>query len=447
MLSLDYTQRAASPTNAIDELQKRYALSKVGGRLRVVDLQELTELQQGERQGSIHFYEMTDARLLMSRFLETLSIVSKPRIDIANFLTDPNTKIFDDVCYSPLAMPGNFINLWQGPTAKPEPGDWSVIKQHIWEVICDSDEAKYSYLTKYLAHMVQRPEDKPGVMVVLSSKQGAGKGVFFECLRRIWSASTVFTSRVKDVIGQFNSTLENSYVLILDEAFFHGDRGAWDSMKSLITEPFLRIEGKYQPQRQVNSLHRIFASTNHRQFGSTTSDDRRHFFLSVSEKRVADYAYFNQVSQAINDDSVISAMLAELTSLDLKGFNVRQFPKSSERDAQVLESLMGFDDYWYQSLLSEVIYNSDLYGPMTYEAGFISSATLHQQAQTYVRTGPYKGRVTHRMVSDSMKRLCPSAQQTRGSGSDRNQRGFVLPQLAVARREFAEALGIDVDWS
>ena len=446
MLKLNSSQSLVSPVSGLVELQKRFALSRIGGKLRVVDLLEISELKQGIRQRPLSYFDTSDARLLMGRLLETLPVKTKPSDDIKNFFSNPNTRVFVDVCYSPSQSSDDVINLWQGPRIKGQAGDWSVIKRHIREIICDCDESKFEYLIRYIAHMLQKPEEKPGVMIVLSSKQGTGKGLFFECLRRIWSSSTVFTSSIKDVVGQFNSVLENSYVLILDEAFFHGDRGAWDRMKSLTTESFLRIEAKFQPQRQVNSLHRIFASTNHRQFGATTFDDRRHLFFGVAESRVGDFNYFKQLAEAIADDAVIAAMVAELESMDLRGFNVREFPKSSERAFQVLESLIGFDDYWYQVLLSEQIDCSDLVFSVPYNFGFVSSSSLHRYAQKHVRSGPHKGRITHRMISDGLRSLCPSALQARGSAAHRDQRGFLLPELKTARKEFAKALEIEVDW-
>lgn len=446
MLKLNSSQSLVSPVSGLVELQKRFALSRIGGKLRVVDLLEISELKQGIRQRPLSYFDTSDARLLMGRLLETLPVKTKPSDDIKNFFSNPNTRVFVDVCYSPSQSSDDVINLWQGPRIKGQAGDWSVIKRHLREIICDCDESKFEYLIRYIAHMLQKPEEKPGVMIVLSSKQGTGKGLFFECLRRIWSSSTVFTSSIKDVVGQFNSVLENSYVLILDEAFFHGDRGAWDRMKSLITEAFLRIEAKFQPQRQVNSLHRIFASTNHRQFGATTFDDRRHLFFGVAESRVGDFNYFKQLAEAIADDAVIAAMVAELESMDLRGFNVREFPKSSERAFQVLESLIGFDDYWYQVLLSEQIDCSDLVFSVPYNFGFVSSSSLHRYAQKHVRSGPHKGRITHRMISDGLRSLCPSALQARGSAAHRDQRGFLLPELKTARKEFAKALEIEVDW-
>lgn len=446
MIELNPAISAVTAGSGLTELQKRFALSKIGGKLRVVDMQEISELKQGRTRGPLSYFDLSDARLLMSRVLETLPVATKSSHDIQNFFRHPKTHVFVDVCYSPSQSPDDVINLWQGPRIKGQAGDWSVIKEHIREIICDCDESKFEYLIRYIAHMLQKPEEKPGVMIVLSSKQGTGKGLFFECLRRIWSSSTVFTSSIKDVVGQFNSVLENSYVLILDEAFFHGDRGAWDRMKSLITEPFLRIEAKFQPQRQVNSLHRIFASTNHRQFGATTFDDRRHLFFGVAESRVGDFNYFKQLAEAIADDAVIAAMAAELESMDLRVFNVREFPKSSERAFQVLESLIGFDDYWYQVLLSEQIDCSDLVFSVPYNFGFVSSSSLHRYAQKHVRSGPHKGRITHRMISDGLRSLCPSALQARGSAAHRDQRGFLLPELKTARKEFAKALNIEVDW-
>ena len=72
------------------------------------------------------------------------------------------------------------------PVIKPTQGDWSRIRTHLYEVICDGDIELFEYLLDYVAHMLQRPEEKPGVMVVLLGSQGTGKGLFFQILQRVW---------------------------------------------------------------------------------------------------------------------------------------------------------------------------------------------------------------------------------------------------------------------
>ena len=72
--------------------------------------------------------------------------------------------------------------------------------------------------------MLQCPEHKPGVMLVLLGRQGTGKGLFFQILQRIWSRTSLLVSDIDQIVGRFNAALEHNYVIIMDEAMFSGDR-------------------------------------------------------------------------------------------------------------------------------------------------------------------------------------------------------------------------------
>ena len=92
-----------------------------------------------------------------------------------------------------------------------------------------------------MAHALQKPEEKPGVMINLLGGQGIGKGTLGRIFQRIWTATYVQVSNISLVTGSFNAALERAYIVFLDEALFVGDRRASDRLKSLVTEPAINI--------------------------------------------------------------------------------------------------------------------------------------------------------------------------------------------------------------
>ena len=119
--------------------------------------------------------------------------------------------------------------------------------------------------------------------------QGIGKGTLGHIFQKIWSATYIQVHNVKSVTGSFNAALERAYIVFMDEALFSGDRRSSDALKSLVTEPFVRINEKFQPSRQIRSYHRFVAATNADHFKNTEPDDRRDFTLRVSESRKGDH--------------------------------------------------------------------------------------------------------------------------------------------------------------
>jgi len=388
-------------------------------------------------------YKQAAGKLLMERHLEELPVSSNARQVVKDFLVSPNTKVFDAVAFSPLPTPTSTLNYWIGSPVTPQAGDWSVIMDFLINSICSGNGRLFAYLIRYLAHMLQKPEEKPGIMIVLLGGQGTGKGSFFRLQRAIWQHTTLQVSDVAHVIGSFNAAIERSYVVCMDEALFSGDRKALDRLKSMVTEPTVTIEQKYQPRRTINSYHRFFAASNHKHFAQVEADDRRFAFFQVSEARKGDHAYWDNVHKAIDDPAVIAAMVHEMLSLDLNNFNVRQRPKTEAHMDQKLKSLSGFDRYWLEVLQTGCFWPGGRGEPMEpwEDPRFVSTKTLLGGLKEYEKGARVYTAPQEREVHQALKRLCPSAERDRQMNSKVLERGQQLPSLPDARNEFAQFMG------
>lgn len=431
---------------ALKLLQSSFALIRVGGDIRVIDLAELSELKAATGDRSLPLYKLNDANLLMKRFLETQPVPCEPRRTIANFLSDPATKVFNRIAFDPRPTPPETLNLWAPSPVRPVQGDWSVLGRFLLQIICSGDQILCAYLIQFIAHMLQYPHLKPGIMPVLLGGQGIGKGTLFSIFRAIWPATTLTVNDVDNISGGFNSSLEFVYAVFLDEAMFKGDRKALDRMKSLITEPQITIEAKFQPKRSLTSFHRFFAASNHQHFAHVEPDDRRFLFMRVSDARTGDFGYFSKINAAISDQATIAALVHYLLHLDLSGFNVRRRPYTIEHTEQKLHSLAGFDRFWFDVLttgsLSRSIASIDSWST----ARFAGSTTLTTAYHEFGTAERHAGAFTERDLSEALKRLCPSAVKARHKANGSQQRGYDLPTIAQARREFERVIGASIGW-
>jgi hypothetical protein len=71
---------------------------------------------------------------------------------------------------------GDMLNLWRGFGVEPKHGDWSLMRNHIRDVICSGNEEHFQYLIKWMAYGVQYPDRPIGVSIALRGEEGAGKG-------------------------------------------------------------------------------------------------------------------------------------------------------------------------------------------------------------------------------------------------------------------------------
>jgi hypothetical protein len=427
--------------SALQSLQVRFCLIDLGGEIRIVDQAQIRDVLSGRRSEDISFYKKQDGEMLMRRHLEAQAIPSDPKKTIPLFWVDPSTHVYNAVAFSPLMTPLTTLTYWTGPTINPQPGNWLIISDFLREVICDASQEAYEYLIRYLAHMLQKPEQKPGIIVVLLGRQGTGKGVFFSLLRAIWNRTSLLIQDVDQVLGRFNSALERHVVVCMDEAIFTGDKKAIEHLKSLITEPQCRIEKKYQPTRTIDSYHRFFAASNNSHFAHVDLDDRRFLFLRVSSRRQGDVRYFANLTKAIHDENVIGAMVHDLLKLDISKFDVRDRPKTREHRSQKLQSLLGFERYWYELLTTGM-----LGGTLWERPIFVSTNTLRNVYKEYDRNADRYRTMQSQAISACIEKYCPSAIKNRKKSVGTQERGYQLPHIDVARREFDNQIGGRGEW-
>lgn len=439
----------AAPT-ALSHLQQTFCLIKLAGEIFVLETDQISQNSAVAGTSELQFYRLVPAKLLMSRFLERQPFTDNKHEVIAAFMVSPKTKVYDSLAFSPLPTPTATLNLWRDCTINPVAGDWSLIRQYLLDVVCAGDMGAYRYLILFLAHMMQRPEDKPGILIVMLGGQGIGKGGFFRLLSAIWQQSTLLVSDINHVLGQFNAQVERSYVLCMDEALFVGDKRATERFKSFVTEPSITIEQKYQPRRTIASYHRLFAASNHAHFAQVDPDDRRFVFLRVSESRKGDTAYWDQFHKAVANPAIVAAMVHDLKNYDISDFNPRMRPKTEAHNDQKVRSLSGFVRYWHEVLSTGTIDVGCVLQPALAWEGtpFVSTHRLMSAWQAYEKQGGRRFSAPQsRDMHAALAQLCPSAKQSRKVDGGCQQRGYHLPPLPAARAEFADFLGGEVLWA
>jgi len=448
MLESESPPISESPLSIV---QKRFSLLNISAEIRIIDNQEVSDVLSGKK-NDISLYKRPEGQLVMKRHIETLPIATKPKEIIEQFLIDPKTHTYDEIAFSPLKTPPTTLNYWRGPTVTPTPGDWSIIRGFLYEVICDGNLTLYHYLLRYIAHMLQHPEEKPSIAIVMLSKSGCGKGTFFQLLTNIWSKSAIEVSDINHVIGSFNAALEKNYVVMMDEAIFVGNKAAMERLKNMISEPTVRVEQKYQPSRTIDSYHRFFAASNSEHFANIPIDDRRFVFIKVSDRKQQDLIYFDMVHKAINDSATIAAFVYDLFAIDLAHFQVRQRPITQEHLNQRIQSLDGFERFWLEVLETGKfrvkssygsIYTTDWEDPI-----FIGTQSILDSYSFYDKNASRYEPLQTQKISVALKKICPSAQNDRVKSPFGNQeRGYQLPSISIAKAEFEKAIKTSIDWN
>jgi hypothetical protein len=406
------------------EMNKEFAVVKIGGRTRVMALEE-SAIYTGWR---IPVYStFTDFRNFHHR--RKLDRGTGREIGIgAWWLAQEGRRQYAGVIYAPGKETPGYFNLWQGFACEPRAGNFDLFRAHLRENICAHNEGHAEYLLNWMARAVQEPGTPGEVAVILRGTEGVGKGVFAVQFGQLFGPHFLQVSQASHLTGNFNNHLHGCSVLFADEALFAGDRSHDSVLKTHITEPTLQIEPKGVDSFVVPNCLHILMSSNESWVVPAGADARRYFVLDVGTEHKRDFAYFRAIIDQMKDGGR-EALLHYLLQRDLTGFDVRAVPETTALAEQKAYSRRGVDQ------LVEVIADQGIL-PCAYKNSFdVALTTGEDRGKGFYaaarRLAPDLKHRSARVIANELIRHWGC----RAWKSD-SKRGLMFPRLAELRRLF-----------
>jgi hypothetical protein len=264
----------------------------------------------------------------------------------------------DGIVFDPTnKAPPSYFNLWRGFAVTPKAGDWSLLREHMRQIVCNGDDANFTYLLDWCARLVQHPELPGEVAVVMRGAKGAGKGILGRWIKNAFGQHGVQIQQPEHLVGRYNAHLRDCILLFADEAFFAGDRKHEGVLKGLITEPTLMIEAKFVDAVPVLNLIHLIMASNDDWVVPASSDERRYFVLNTSDAKRGDHAYFAAIEAQMQNGG-LAAMLHELLNRDISNFNVNGVPRTRGLKEQKALSLDSIPRWWLAVLDRGYLYES-----------------------------------------------------------------------------------------
>jgi hypothetical protein len=243
------------------------------------------------------------------------------------WLEDPEKRTYEsaDFIPTPMVCLPYVFNTFKGLRAEKlqETGDadYSIFTNHI-NILCGEEQGPTDYVTKYLAHIVQKPSEIPRVALVFKSDQGTGKNLFFENFgKKLLGKDYTFQSGDMDrVIGRFANT-SNKLLVVLDEVsgmdgFRHSDK-----IKNLITADELPWERKGIDSVSVRNCGRYIIFSNNEAPVKIETTDRRFQVNKCSNAVRNDQTYFKALIKAFNDEGQVKAFYNYLKGIDISDWD------------------------------------------------------------------------------------------------------------------------------
>ena len=191
-----------------------------------------------------------------------------------------------------------------------------------------------SHITKWLAHRVQRPQEKINHALMLGGDQGIGKDTLLEPVKYAvgpWNFQDIIPSQL---LGRFNK-FAKAVVLRINEAHDQGDAervnrfNLYERIKLYSANPpdVLRVDEKHLPEYYVFNILGLLITSNYKTGGIyLPADDRRHYVAwSTFTKEDFTPEYWNRIWRWYYAGGFehVAAYLAEL---DISDFDPKAPP-------------------------------------------------------------------------------------------------------------------------
>lgn len=195
-------------------------------------------------------------------------------------------------------------------------------KEHI-SLLCNHDLNSTNYLFKFICHLLQLPDKKPGTAIILKSKQGFGKDTLIDFVEKMIGTEHVLrTAEMDDIFGNYNVGLRDKLLLQLNEVEGKDGFSNKEKIKNIITEDKTIIREKYISAYDQKNYLRLFILSNNLNPIEITHDDRR-FAVFKSHHKKPTQSYFNNLHQIINNDEQMHLLFNYCMNYDISDFDPR----------------------------------------------------------------------------------------------------------------------------
>jgi len=274
---------------------------------------------------------------------------------IQKWLKDDNKKKYTSLNFLPGGSAPDIYNTWHGYKVAGltrTPGKVVDIEwfHKITKALTGGDDA---YFIQWLAHLIQRPGEKPRTALVFRSGQGCGKNSIFSLISNMMGNKlcNLISDADNDLFGRFTDALENRKLIVIDEAQAKKNARA---LKGIISNPETRCEKKGQQAYTIANFSGVVFLTNKAVPVDIESDDRR-YIVYQSDKTLKNEKEFWESfwEDYVKNDDVHLAVYDYLMSIDISGIDWIKDRPMTDAYNEIRESSLSYEIKFLSHLIVE----------------------------------------------------------------------------------------------
>lgn len=367
---------------------------------------------------------------------------------------------YNGLCFKPEQEAGNgYYNTWSGFAKKPVSYEdssaearegFDMFMDHALQNVCAGNEDHLHWLMGYFAHIFQKPYERPLTTLVFKGSKGVGKNSLIERIGKlIGEEMFLVADDSRYLTSNFNGHMEECLCLVLDEAFWSGDKAAEGKIKGLTTNPVIPIERKGKESYTIDNLVRLVVIGNEDWIVPASSDERRYAVFNVGEGKKKNMKFFGKMAQHMDYKGGAEVLMDYFLKFDLASVNVNDAPETAGLLEQKLESLSPFEQFWLESLTEGTLVRSGL-TDLNWEGAElrIPKDTMRNAFMMYSRDRNIKSWAPDTLrLGRFLKKVSPSSRlYDKTDNTHGRVNCYSIPDLHTARKEFSDKYGGNLEW-
>lgn len=366
-------------------------------------------------------------------------------------------RTYDGICFSPGEEPkAGYYNLWRGFSCTPLGDDekpsaeanWALAAflEHAEQNVCQGDKELNRWLIGYFAHMVQKPNEKVLVALVMKGEKGVGKNALVERVFDLFGAHAIVSGHRRYLQSNFNGHMEALVGLCLDEAVWAGDKQGAGHLKALITGDKHLIERKGCEPYEVNNRLRVVLLGNEDWIAPASADERRWAVFLVGNGRKQQRKFFERMRLGMQTHGGDRLLLRYLLDYDLTGIQVNAAPITEGLLDQKQESLEPFPQWWFACLSEGCIVKSEFSNSWPED---MDTQRVYSAANAYIKNLGFRA-LTDGTLGRKLKAApvaLSRARRSKTAKSGEQPSYYVFPSLERARQAWSDHIGHPISWA
>ena len=227
---------------------------------------------------------------------------------------------------------GLVLNSYRQSGVVPAEGAWPSIQQH-FETVFPDERDRNAILDRF-AMAVQQPGQKIKSAVMIFGPEGGGKGTILELLIKAIGRENAVTLPSAAIADAFQDDRVNKQLVIFNEVSGVG-KSEVNSLKELITEEFIMVQGKGIPRYRGRTPSQVWVTTNDDAAMQINNGDRRWLVLQTPGVPPPQ-GHFDALYAAISEE--LPAFAQAMATRDLSGFNPHARPQVTTAKEHMIQS-------------------------------------------------------------------------------------------------------------